>query len=39
MPCKKFPVPILQNGTKIAYEPPKGLKKNIQNSIMKLDEN
>mmetsp|Transcript_66239 Transcript_66239/g.142975 ORF Transcript_66239/g.142975 Transcript_66239/m.142975 type:complete len:123 (+) Transcript_66239:2747-3115(+) len=38
MPCKRFPVPILQNGTKIAYEPPKGLKKNILGSLLKIDE-
>jgi len=38
MPCKRFPIPILQNGVKVAYEPPKGLKKNIIGSLMKIDE-
>lgn len=39
MPCQRFPVPILQNSIKIAYEPPKGLKKNILGSLLKIDEN
>lgn len=39
MPCQRFPIPILQNGTKIAYEPPKGLKKNMLGSLNKIDEN
>ena len=38
MPCKRFPVPILQNGIKVAYEPLKGLKKNILGSLLKIYE-
>jgi len=37
-PCSRFPIPILQSGTKIAYEPPKGLKKNILGSLIKINE-
>mmetsp|Transcript_66242 Transcript_66242/g.142984 ORF Transcript_66242/g.142984 Transcript_66242/m.142984 type:complete len:155 (-) Transcript_66242:1387-1851(-) len=37
-PCKTFPIPILQSGSKIAYEPPKGLKKNMLGSLLKFDD-
>lgn len=37
-PCNKFPIPILQSGTKIAYEPPKGLKKNMLGSLLKYND-
>jgi len=37
-PCNRFPIPILQFGCKIAYEPPKGLKKNMLGSLLKYED-
>jgi len=36
--CKKFPVPILQNGLKITFEPPKGIKANLTKTLANMDE-
>lgn len=38
MPCKGFPVPILQNGLKVTFEPPKGIKANLTKSIMSMND-
>jgi len=37
-PCNRFPIPLLQYGIKVAYENPKGLKKNMMGSLMKYDD-
>jgi dynein heavy chain len=34
-PCNRFPIPLLQYGIKVAYENPKGLKKNMMGSMLK----
>ena len=33
MPSPKFPVPILQNGSKLTLEPPRGVKANLLKSF------
>ena len=37
MPTESFPTSILQNGIKITKEPPKGLRANLRNTYIKLD--
>lgn len=37
MPCKEFPVSILQNAVKMTNEPPKSLKNNLKNAYFKLN--
>jgi dynein heavy chain, axonemal len=34
MPADYFPVPILQNGSKLTLEPPRGLKSNLKKSYV-----
>jgi dynein heavy chain len=37
MPCREFPVSILQSSIKMTNEPPKGLKANLRNAYFKLN--
>ena len=37
MPTESFPTSILQNGIKITKEPPKGMRANLRNTYIKLD--
>uniref|UniRef100_A0A8C5G6F5 Uncharacterized protein n=1 Tax=Gouania willdenowi TaxID=441366 RepID=A0A8C5G6F5_GOUWI len=36
LPSNKFPVSILQNGSKITIEPPRGIKANLQKSYVRI---
>ena len=38
MPAEYFPVPILQNGSKLTLEPPRGLKANLKKSFVDMTE-
>lgn len=37
-PTKNFPVSILQQSTKLTFEPPKGIRANLLGTFMKMDE-
>jgi dynein heavy chain len=36
MPCKAFPVSILQNSVKVSIEPPNGLRANMKRAFLEL---
>ncbi|XP_041639844.1 dynein heavy chain 1, axonemal [Cheilinus undulatus] len=38
LPSNKFPVSILQNGSKMTIEPPRGIKANLQKTYMRLKD-
>ena len=38
MPADYFPVPILQNGSKLTLEPPRGLKANLKKSYVEMND-
>jgi len=38
MPADYFPVPILQNGSKLTLEPPRGIKANLKKSYMEMND-
>ncbi|CAJ1051390.1 LOW QUALITY PROTEIN: dynein heavy chain 1%2C axonemal [Xyrichtys novacula] len=38
LPSNKFPVTILQNGSKITIEPPRGIKANLQKTYLRLTD-
>ena len=38
MPAEYFPVPVLQNGSKLTLEPPRGLKANLKKSFIELND-
>lgn len=38
MPADYFPVPVLQNGSKLTLEPPRGLKSNLKKSFVEISD-